>query len=66
MTFAWLAFTCVIVACAGDGCACVCVLLLLFFLSTDLAVAWMHACACVGVCVIDVLCVLTMMWLGGS
>ena len=37
-----------------------------FFLSTHLAMAWMHACACVGVCVIDVLCVLTMMWLGGS
>ena len=43
-----------------------------FFLSTDLAVAWMHACACVGVymCVylfvFDGLCVLTIMWLGGS
>ena len=47
-------FKCVIVGCAADGCACVCVLLLLLFLSTHLAVAWMHACACVG----GLLCVL--------
>ena len=52
----WLAFTCVIVGCAADGCACVCVLLWFFFLSTDLAVAWMHACFGVYVYVCVLVC----------